>query len=73
MKLKYKFICKDLGIEGCNDYVTYGNRKKDIVERVKKHLIKSCDMGNKEANSKEVIKKIKSSIRKSKYVLEEDE
>ena len=69
MKLKYKFVCKDLDIAKCNDYVTYGNRKREILERVKKHLIEKLEFSEEEANNPEVIKKIESSIRKSKYVL----
>ncbi|GEM_PF-6160356 len=40
MKLKYKFVCKDLEIPSC-DFVAYGNRKKDIVKRVEQHLIEN--------------------------------
>ena len=69
MKLKYKFVCKDLPFNNCN-YITYGNRKKDIIKRVQEHLKKEKIFNEKQVNSPEIVQTIKDSIRKSKYVLE---
>jgi hypothetical protein len=67
MKLKYKFVCKDTEIPRC-EIVTYGKRKKDIVRRVQEYLVKNLSFSEAEATNLEIVKKIKSVIRKSQYV-----
>ncbi len=71
MKLKYKFKCEDLGLPNC-DFITYSNRKRDIIKRVKKHLVEKQGFEEIEVSHPEIKKKIKNSIRESKYVLEND-
>ena len=66
MKLKYKFICKDINITNC-DFIAYGNRKKDIIKRVQEYLIKNLGFTEEEVNHKEVRDKINEAIRKSQY------
>ncbi len=66
MKLRYKFICKDLDIPNC-DFVAYGNRKRDIIKRVEQHLIEN-GVRIEEITALKIKNKIKSAIRESKYV-----
>ncbi len=70
MKLKYKFMCNDLEISNC-DYVIYGNRIKEIIKRVQEHF-RNLGWSEEEVNNPEIIKKIKSVIRKSGYTLDKN-